>query len=206
MGGGFSDHVRKLGVFAENSVVLWRIMLRLLLQVESVMQCTPPTPWRRLVMSGLAKASSWQQTYGMCYVCFGFVCSEQACCGSFLRALRLLSTILKTDSDRYAGMTLRVQCTVRKLTLNPTSFLGVFWPYNGLGVSDASCGWASPRLYGSWAFHRLVTWYTTKDAYASTWNQQLFQVQIDSKFRANTGSFRFHDFWLQQFWFHYQRP
>ena len=33
---------------------------------------------------------------------------------------------LKTDSDRYAGMTLRVQCTVRKLTLNPTSFLGVF--------------------------------------------------------------------------------
>ena len=64
-------------------------------------------------------------------------------------------------STFYAGMTLRVQCTVRKLTLNPTSFLGVFWPYNGLGVSDASCGWASPRLYGSWAFHRLVTWYTT---------------------------------------------
>ena len=56
-------------------------------------------------MSGLAKASSRQQTYGMCYVCFGFVCSEQACCGSFLRALRLLSTFLKTDSDRYAGMT-----------------------------------------------------------------------------------------------------
>ena len=33
---------------------------------------------------------------------------------------------------------IRVQCTVRKLTINPTSFLGVFLPYNGLGVSDAS--------------------------------------------------------------------
>ena len=160
-------------------------MLRLLLPVESVMQCTPPTPWRRLVMSGLAKASSWQQTYGMCYVCFGFVCSEQACCGSFLRALRLLSTILKTDSDRYAGMTLRVQCTVRKLTLNPTSFLGVFWPYNGLGVSDASCGWASPRLYGSWAFHRLVTWYTTHTSPSQNAPQSKHGKKYWSKRRQN---------------------
>ena len=41
-----------------------------------------------------------------------------------------------------------MQCTVRKLTLNRTGFGGVFCPYNGLEVSDASCG-GPPQGYGS---------------------------------------------------------
>ena len=48
-----------------------------------MMQCTPPAS-KRL---------------------FQFVCSEQARSGSILWARRLLSTTVKTDSDRYAGMT-----------------------------------------------------------------------------------------------------
>ena len=35
---------------------------------------------------------------------------------------------------------IRVQCTVRKLTLNPTSFLGVFWPYNHTGQCKRTGG------------------------------------------------------------------
>ena len=41
---------------------------------------------------------------------------------------------------------IRLQRTVRKLTLNPTRILGVFWPYNGLGVSDASMAGLSQAL------------------------------------------------------------
>ena len=39
-------------------------------------------------------------------------------------------------------------CTVRKLILKPTSFWRVFLRYNGLRVSDASCGGPLPG-YGS---------------------------------------------------------
>ena len=84
------------------------------------------SPLTHLVMSGLAKASSWQQTYGMCYVCFGFVYSEQACCGCFLRALWLLSTFSKTDSDRYAGMTSSCPVYGSETHIKPHKFLGSF--------------------------------------------------------------------------------
>ena len=54
------------------------------------MQCNPTYYLKVACMSGLRKASLGQQTNGMCYVCFSFVCSEQASSDSFLQAHLLL--------------------------------------------------------------------------------------------------------------------
>ena len=65
------------------------------LSVELMMQCNPINYLKVARMSGLRKASLRQQMNGMCYVCFSFVCSEQANSDSFLRALPVL---LKYDN------------------------------------------------------------------------------------------------------------
>ena len=56
-------------------------------------------------MSGPAKTSSWQQTYiyGTFYICFFGLFVPSKLLWSFLRALRLLFTCLKTDSGCCAG-------------------------------------------------------------------------------------------------------
>ena len=105
MGRGVCIHVQRRGY-------LWRIVL--FYNTLCWGSCSisgaydavyPSNSLKAACMSGPAKASSWQQTYGMCYVCLGFVCSKHARCGSVLRALRLFSINLKIDSDCYTGMT-----------------------------------------------------------------------------------------------------
>ena len=105
------------GVLAENSVVLWRIGLRWGSCVNLV----------ELMMQCTPPASTRLVP----------VCLFRASSPWFFSPGTPAVTL---------AWPIRVQCTVRKLTLNPTSFLGVFWPYNGLGCQMLA--WrASPRLW-----------------------------------------------------------
>ena len=65
-----------------------------------------------------------------------FVCTPSKLAVVLPPGTRALLQHSSTDPDRYAGMIyIRDQRTVQKLTLKPSSILGVFWPCDGLGVS-----------------------------------------------------------------------
>ena len=67
----------------------------------------------------------WQIEY---HVCFGSVCTPNKLAAVLPLGTWALLPHPSTDSDRCADTTtIRDQRTVRKLTLNPTSFLGIFF-------------------------------------------------------------------------------
>ena len=123
MGGGFSEHLPQLE-FLLRTVFFFPMTHMLMLIYYSSWWCSVPLH-PRSGLSELANGIHDNRPIAYCYL-FQFVCSELAHCGSFLRHWGFFPEG-KTDSYRYASMTLHIQRTALKLTSNPTGFSSEFF-------------------------------------------------------------------------------
>ena len=123
----------------------------------------------------------------MCYVCFGRVCSEQACCVSFIRVLQLLSTSLKQTPTTTLALSFlsSVRLGNTHHTLIPTClwefffFLTIQWSL----VSDASCGGPLPGYVAvvpfiGWIPDTKITYHLPLEI-VSEYDQEIPQSQTE---------------------------